>query len=279
MFRRGKYRLARWFFRRPILPFVVEFVVLAPLVLVDDPSDIASGYVFLLPWIVLLFGIVNLPLIGAAFRAFKLEPATRRNHALEHATIHYLEAKGVRRLSGRATRNGFRIFGRASVGEIRTAFGEVRRVVRDRGPLPYISRRCGSNVVTALGLSLLLLSAVALGGVVLQPPLAVRASALAVVILFFFVMRHGIGNWIQRRFFMMVDFDDISLRDIREVQPGPMEGRPVHFVETIVRAQTHNAVSQAAAADEPRSTAACEDTESPRRSRLSARTLARQRSL
>lgn len=68
MFTGGKYKLARWIFRRSILPFAVEFVVLAPLVLVDDPSDVASGYVFLLPWILLMaltsdVRSVHLPLI------------------------------------------------------------------------------------------------------------------------------------------------------------------------------------------------------------------------
>ena len=144
------------------MPFVVEFLVLAPLVLADTPSDSVGGVVFLLPWFLVLFGLINLPFAAAAFRAFDLDPATRRNHALEHATIHYLEADGARRLSGRAARDGFRVCGRSSVREIRTAFEQVRRVVHDGGPLPHISRRCGSNVVSSLGLALLLLLTVAL---------------------------------------------------------------------------------------------------------------------
>lgn len=241
MFREAD-KLALWFFRRPVLPFVVEFVVLAPLVLAEDPSRAASVSVFLLSWLLLLFGFINLPFVVAAFRAFKIDAPTRRNHAIEHAIIHYLEATGGRRLSGHAAQNGFRVFGRTSVRDIRSAFEEVRRVLRDRGQLPYVSRRCGTNVVTALGLALLLLSVVALVSVVLQPPLGVRASALAGGVLFFLVMRHGIGNWVQRRFFMSLDFDDVSLRDIRQVEAGPMERRPVHFVETIVRVKTYDAV-------------------------------------
>jgi len=242
LFRKSKRRLARWFFWRPIVPFVVEFLVLAPLVLADTPSDSVGGVVFLLPWLLVLFGLINLPFVAAAFRAFHLDRATRRNHALEHATIHYLEADGGRQLSGRAARDGFRVCGRSSVREIRTAFEQVRRVVHDGGPLPYISRRCGSNVVSSLGLALLLLLSVALVSLVVQPPLAVRASALAGVVVFFVAMRHGIGNWIQGRFFMTLDFADVSLRDVREVQAGPMERRPVHFVSTIVRAKAPDAV-------------------------------------
>jgi hypothetical protein len=242
LFRGSKRRLARWFFWRPIAPFVVEFLVLAPLVLADTPSDSLAGFVFLLPWVLVILGLINLPFVAAAFRAFHLDRETRRNHALEHATIHYLEANGPRRFSGRAAKDGFRVCGRTSTREIRTAFEQVRRVVRNDGRLPCISRRCGSNVIVALGLALLLLFTVALVSVIAQPPLAVRASALVGVVVFFVAMRHGIGNWIQGRFFMTVDFKEVSLRDVREVQAGPMERRPVHFVSTIVRAKAQDVV-------------------------------------
>jgi hypothetical protein len=92
--------------------------------------------------------------------------------------------------------------------------------------------------VSALGLALTLLLTVGLVSVLIQPPLVIRASALAAVVISFFALRHGIGNWIQARFFMATDFEAVSLRDVREVQPGPLERRPVHFVATIVRART-----------------------------------------
>ena len=234
MFRGAKHRLARWFFAKPVVPFAVEFVVLAPLILADNPSAHAGGYVFLLPWLVLLFGVVNVPFVVGAFRAFRLDLATRRNHALEHATIHYLEAGGGKRLSGRAAVNGFRVIGRSSAPEIKSAFEHVRRVVREGGQLPYVSRRCGSNVVTALGLVLVLLLGVASVSVVLRPPLAIRASGLTSVVLLFFFMRHGIGNLIQRRFFMTIDFDEVSLPEIREIKPDPIDRRRGHFVVTNV---------------------------------------------
>jgi hypothetical protein len=182
LFRGSKRRLARWLFLRPIVPFAIEFVVLAPLLLADTPT------------------------------------------------------------SGRATRDGFRVGGRASATEIRKAFNQVRRVVRDGDPLPYISRTCGSNRITALGLALLLLLGVALICLLARPPLAVRALALAAVVVFFVVMRHGVGNWIQGRFFMATDFEEVSLRHIRAVKADPMERQPVHFVATIVRAKPQDAV-------------------------------------
>jgi Domain of unknown function (DUF6391) len=242
LFRGTKDRLAKHVFWRPILPFVLEFVVLAPLILADDPASSIGGVVFLLPWLLLFFALINLPFVRAAFQAFHLDRETRRNHALEHATIHFLEAGSRRRLSGRAVRDGFRVEGRASAYEIKKAFERVRHVVRDGDRLPYISRRCGSNVVSALGLALLLLVSVAVVSVLLQPPLIIRASALGGVVVLFVAARHGLGNWMQRRFFMLTDFEEVSLRDVREVPAGPMERRPVHFVATMVRARARDAV-------------------------------------
>jgi hypothetical protein len=242
LFRDGKKRIARWFWLRPVVPFVVEFVILGPLVLAATPANLIGGVAFFLPWLIVLFALINLPFVVLAFRAFHLDSATRRNHALEHATIHFLEAGRNRRFSGRATRDGFRVGGRSSPHEIKKAFEQVRRIVRNGECLPYISPRCGSNLVTALGLGLLLLLSVAALSLLIQPPLIIRAGALAGVVVFFFAMRRGIGNWIQRRFFMATDFDDVSLREIRVVQAGAMDRRPVHFVATIVRTRARDAV-------------------------------------
>lgn len=235
LFRRTRRGLVRWFFWRPIVPFIVEFLVLAPLVLADDPSSAIGGAVFLLPWLLALFALINLPFVASAFRAFRCDRQTRRNHALEHATIHFLEISGARRLGGRAMPNGFRISGRTSPQDIRKAFEQVRRIVRQGDHLPHISRRCGTNVITALGLSLLLLLSVAVISVIAQPPLAARASALAFVVIFFVSMRHAIGNWIQARFFMATDFEEVAVRDVHKVLPGPMERPPVHVVATVIR--------------------------------------------
>lgn len=185
MFRSGKYRLALWFFRRPILPFAMQLVVLTPLVLAVSPGQVTGGYLFALPWLIPLFGVLNLPFMVLAFRSFRRDVSTRRNHALEHATILFLEATSSKRFSGRAARDGFRVCGPASAKDIKAAFEQVRDVVREGEPLMYISRRCGSNVVTALALGTSLLLLVALGSVVFEPPRTLRAAGLVVAVLVF----------------------------------------------------------------------------------------------
>jgi hypothetical protein len=205
-----------------------------PLILADHVGQAAGVYVFALPWLLPLFGILNLPYVVGAFRSFRLDPATKRNHALEHATILHLEASSGRRFSGRAARNGFRISGHASIKEIKAAFERVRNVVEAGEQLSYISPRCGSNIATALGFGMGLLLIVAVVSVLLRPPLFVRAGALTAVVLLFVGLRHGIGNVIQRRCFMAVDFAEVTLRDVRTARQELFDRGPVHFVETVI---------------------------------------------
>jgi hypothetical protein len=237
LFGYSKYRVLFAFWRRPVLPFAVQFVILGPLILADQPDRAAAGYVFALPWLLPVMAVVNLPLFAGALRAFRMDLATKRNHALEHATILQLERRSGKRFSGRATARGFRISGPASHDEVRAAFDDVSSSVRAGVPLVYVSPRCGSNIVTALGLALGLLLAVAVGGVILRPSLPARVVGLVVVLTVFLALRHGLGNAIQRRFFMAVDFTDVSLRRVRGVPPGLLDRGPVAFVETRVRAE------------------------------------------
>ena len=109
----------------------------------------------------------------AAVAPWGLEPAVHRrsvprvsngcsheaNHALEHATIFFLEESCGRRFAGRSSPTGFRVVGPATVEEIRAAFDRVRHVIHNGQRLSYISPHCGSNVVTALGLGLLAVAA------------------------------------------------------------------------------------------------------------------------
>lgn len=234
MFRSDKYKRAWWFFRRPILPFAFQLVILTPVILAGDVRQATGVYAFVLPWLLPLLGVLNLPFVVNAFASFWMDTATKRNHALEHATILHLRARYRRRFSGHAERNGFRVCGHASIKEIRAAFERVRKTVEAGEELPYISRWCGSNTVTALGFGMGLLLVVAAMSVLFHPPLVVRAAALAGVVLLFAGLRHGIGNVIQRRYFMAVDFAEVRLRDVRTARQELLDRGPVHFVETVV---------------------------------------------
>jgi len=88
---------------------------------------------------------------------------TRRNHALEHATIHMLSRKHRRlRVAGRASDGGFVLIGEVPTDQVEAAVDEaLKRMKRGERGLA-VHPNCGTNLVTtgfmttaaaALGLS------------------------------------------------------------------------------------------------------------------------------
>ena len=74
----------------------------------------------------------------------------RRNHALEHATIHVLtEHNPRRRLVGRTTVSGFYLYGEVETEEVAAAVSEaLGRLQRGEHDLA-VHPRCGTNLATA----------------------------------------------------------------------------------------------------------------------------------
>jgi hypothetical protein len=75
---------------------------------------------------------------------------TRRNHALEHATIHILNHRyPAARLIGWSTPRGFYVYGDVPTSAVRAAADEaLRRLAQGESHLA-IHPRCGTNLVTA----------------------------------------------------------------------------------------------------------------------------------
>ncbi len=84
--------------------------------------------------------ILNLPIIRRV----------RRNHGLEHATIHMLSRK-VKNLSmaGRSTLTGFYLYGNVSTREVEDAVSEALQRMRDGEHGLAIHPNCGTGLVTA----------------------------------------------------------------------------------------------------------------------------------
>ena len=76
--------------------------------------------------------------------------AVRRNHALEHATVAVLLARhGPQRLAGRASRDGFFIFGEVGDDELADCAHEaLERLQRGEASLA-VSPLCGTNIAVA----------------------------------------------------------------------------------------------------------------------------------
>ena len=76
---------------------------------------------------------------------------TRRNHAIEHATVAVLlERFGLGlRVSGRATPSGFYLYGDVPTDAVRSAAEEALRRLRDGQAGLAVSPLCGTNLVVA----------------------------------------------------------------------------------------------------------------------------------
>ncbi|GAB1422521.1 hypothetical protein MASR2M15_27550 [Anaerolineales bacterium] len=72
---------------------------------------------------------------------------TRRNHALEHATIHLLSRR-YRNLSGRSSENGFIMFGNVPEAQVETATKEALKRLKAGESQWAIHPNCGTNLLT-----------------------------------------------------------------------------------------------------------------------------------
>lgn len=75
---------------------------------------------------------------------------TRRNHALEHATVHML-ARKVRnlRIAGRSSDGGFVLIGNVSLEEVEEATAEALKRLQNGEEKWAIHPNCGTNLATA----------------------------------------------------------------------------------------------------------------------------------
>jgi hypothetical protein len=153
--------------------------------------------------------------------------SVRRNHALEHATISVLAGRLGHdvRLVGRATRNGFYLYGDMTAENVRqSAIEALQRLRRGEAHLA-VSPMCGTNLAVAgvlAGLSSLL--AVGNRGRLERIPNVLLASMMAVL------AAQPLGRLAQKHLTTDPDLSDTELVGIHQGGRGP--GR-FHKVETV----------------------------------------------
>ncbi len=87
----------------------------------------------------------------------------RRNHAIEHATVHVLTGRDPTiRLVGRADTNGFNIYGDVPTDALESAAHEAIERLQNGEAMLAVHPRCGTNLVVA-GLLTALAAVVAVG--------------------------------------------------------------------------------------------------------------------
>lgn len=153
----------------------------------------------------------------------------RRNHALEHATLHLLNRTHPQALLiGRSDRKGFYLFGDVPIEAVGQAvFGAAQRLRAGESRLA-IHPNCGTNLIAAAMLTTLA-TALALGGArgarqrFERLPLAVLASLAALLV------ARPAGQLAQRHLTTQPMIGGLQVLSIERVaKPGPV----VHRVRT-----------------------------------------------
>lgn len=154
----------------------------------------------------------------------------RRNHGLEHATIHVLSRK-MTRLSvvGRSDAKGFYLFGDIPTETVEEAVSEALNRMRKGEHELAIHPNCGTNLVTAASLSAMAVFAALAGSEHERSGKLGRLPLVVVGIMAALIMAQPLGMRIQRNVTTLGDPSDLELLAIKRRERGKMI---VHRVET-----------------------------------------------
>jgi len=148
---------------------------------------------------------------------------TRRNHGLEHATIHVLTARQPGRpMAGRSTPFGFYLYGHLTAGEIDSAAREALHRLRHGESQLAVHPGCGTNYLTSgtfAGLSAFGVLSLGKRNRIEQLPNAVMAATLALI------LAAPVGTLLQAHVTTTGDLEIVSVRNL----PGRVT---THYVAT-----------------------------------------------
>ena len=155
---------------------------------------------------------------------------TRRNHALEHATIHLLSASSPGRpLAGRSTPYGFYIYGNVTTESLTAAAHDALGRLRRGESRLAIHPGCGTNYLTSgIFAGLAAFSVLGFGSRrdrLSHLPDVVVAATLALI------AAQPVGPLLQEKVTTLADMGNLSIRSIRQL--NARSNLNVHYVETL----------------------------------------------
>jgi len=152
---------------------------------------------------------------------------TRRNHALEHATLHVLASKYPNhRMAGHSNPTGFFILGDFPIDDIAWAVNQALTRLRAGESKLAIHPGCGTNLATTALLSASLAWFVLRGakstlGRIMRAPFAV------VFALFGLVLSQPLGPILQQKITTEANLGNLQLLDIRQSMRGKVTAHRV----------------------------------------------------
>jgi hypothetical protein len=146
--------------------------------------------------------------------------ATRRNHALEHASLLILARKYKdQNMAGHSNPTGFFLFGDMSLEDIRNAINEAMTRLRAGESGLAIHPGCGTNLAASTLVPAAFAWAPFQGARSLRWRLLLIPVALMFAI-FGYLLSKPLGPWLQRNVTTEADLGDMRVMDIVTVRPG-----------------------------------------------------------
>ncbi|MCL5429510.1 MAG: DUF6391 domain-containing protein [Chloroflexi bacterium] len=154
----------------------------------------------------------------------------RRNHGLEHASIHILTEKNPRRaIAGHSDSRGFWLFGELNLDEVRAAVEEALQRLRAGEHRLAVHPNCGTNLVVS-GAAAGIFGALSMTGagskrtaLLERLPLAILLSTVALVV------ARPLGMRLQEKITTSGDPGHLEILEIRQSRRGNLI---LHRVET-----------------------------------------------
>jgi len=146
--------------------------------------------------------------------------ATRRNHALEHATLHVLEDMlPNRHLAGHSNPTGFFIFANVSTAELTSAITRALTRLRSGESNLAIHAGCGTNLATSM---------IVAGSLAFLPLRGRKSTLLRLLLLplslafglFGYALSQPLGPWLQARVTTEAEMGDLRLVDVVPIRQG-----------------------------------------------------------
>jgi hypothetical protein len=146
--------------------------------------------------------------------------ATRRNHALEHASLHILARKYKdQNMGGHSNPTGFFLFGDMSLEDIRNAITEAMTRLRAGESGLAVHPGCGTNLAAATLLPATFAWAPFQGVRSLRWRLLLIPVALMFAV-FGYLLSKPLGPWLQAHVTTEADLGNMQVMDIISVRKG-----------------------------------------------------------
>lgn len=144
---------------------------------------------------------------------------TRRNHALEHATLHVLARTHKINMAGHSNPTGFFILGELSTEDIRSALKEAYSRLRAGERELAVHPGCGTNLVATAFLP------ATMAWMPMQGARSTRWRLLLIPIalvfgVFGFILSKPVGTWLQRYITTEADLGNMQIVDVTPVRKG-----------------------------------------------------------